>query len=716
MIASKAPHQHSELEAFYQEGETVDQELYAEQRSNIRLVKGLHWANKGKDLYNRVRNARGISQDRKLRLTKNHLNLISRKLVNAYLKHSPDVTVGPKNDAELQDQKSAELNKSVLEDIKIRHDWSQIKRDVYKDFTDIGEVFYTITWNPTKGKHRGEQPEVDEMGQPVFNEDGQPIMHDLGFTGDFDIERVLAFNIVRDAQSTSINDARWLCVRKLVNTKDLKKQFAQDDEKLKMISDDAEEAYKIFDTNQAQFTSGKGKTLVKTFYFKPGPDLKNGYYYITTSAGILHHGELPLGLFPVLYAGCHDSQSSARCYSIIKQLRPIQIEINRCYSNIATNQITMQDTIFQKKGDKLAPGSIGSESGPKVVEYNMEVPTVVRGASGAQYLDALQLNISELYKLAAVDETEEDRDLQLDPYQLLYRSMRFKARHITELEKLESFFKKKCELLLELAKAYYPDDMLVPAIGSNEIVNIPEFRSTSPLNHQIKVVRQSDDAETQIGKQIVMNHALQYVGPSMTPEQIGLMMRSMPFGNSEKAYEKFTIDHDNITNDILAMDRGDFSVVEPDEDENHEYVIKELTRRIKRSDFKSLNPQIQQAYYAKRQKHREINAKQADQIQRAKSGFIPMDGHLISCDMYYQPPGTNSAGTPKAQKRVRLPSASVKWLIEKLEDQQFFQEGFERYGVSDQAAMAQLMMEGQQQPAPSMEMLNQVPPESGMIN
>src|SRR5690606_14012335 len=106
------------------------------------------------------------------------------------------------------------------------------------------------------------------------------------------------------------------------------------------------------------------------------------------------------------------------------------------------------------------------------------------------------------------------------------------------------------------------------------------------LNTQIIVEAQNEDAETKLGRTLTINHFMQYSGGKLEKEDIGLLLRSLPYGNEEKVVSSLTVDYDNALNDMLALERGDFSQVKPDPDENHPYMIRALTKRIKESGFK----------------------------------------------------------------------------------------------------------------------------------
>ncbi len=216
--------------------------------------------------------------------------------------------------------------------------------------------------------------------------------------------------------------------------------------------------------------------------------------------------------------------------------------------------------------------------------------------------------------------------------------------------------------------------------------------------YEIKVEAQSDDIETKLGKQIVLNHTLQYVGSQLKPEDIGKLMRQMPFANFDQSFDDLTIEYDNSVNDVLALERGEKPPVHPNDD--HTYQIKRLTARIKKSDFKYLDPSIQQSFQQKIDAHQQIDAAQKDQLRRAEAGFIPTSGDLVAMDFYAADP---SDPTGVKTRRARLPYAAIQWLIQQLEVQGQTQDQFAELDQGNQAQIAQKLLQSGQGPGGSMQ-------------
>lgn len=663
-MAESKKHSFDELLQFYNLAQEADNEVMAEQRSNVMLIAGNHYAGKGTKHWNRIRDIRDIPGDMKIRLTKNHIQRITKTFHNQIVSAAPGVQVVPRNEKEIQDQKCAQLNQSVWQFACDQLKMPMKVMSLAKDFIDIGEAAVKIFWNPFAGKFLGYNQKVDEMGQPMVDETGQLVADEQSpqFEGELQIEKILATNLLRDHAATSMEESPWLCVRKMVPVEDMKKMVGNDPEKMKLIQESQRDAYMVFDTNASNYMLAKGQCLLMEFYFRPCQVYPNGYYFIMTKQGIIFEGELPYGIFPIEYVGFDESQSSPRHRSIVKQLRPYQMEINRTASKIAEHQTTSDDKILIQSGTKIASGGI--LPGVRAIQYSGSAPTILEGRAGAQYVDYMAGQITEMYQVAGIMEDVEQDKQTADPYGLLFRSVKQQKKFTIYISKFEDFLKRMTTTYLRLAKPYLPDDVLIPMIGKAEFVNIQEFRSSEDVRTQIKVMPMSEDINSMFGKWLAINHAIQYVGSQMGKEDIGKLMRQMPYGNFEESFDDFTMDYDLANNYILALERGQW--MNPSSADNKSYMIKRLEKRMRGSDFGMLNPQIQQMFAQAKDMYEQMEVEEKLAIQRAEQGFIPTGGALIKCDMNVQVP--NSAGGVKTE-RASFPVESLMWLQKQLEVQ-----------------------------------------------
>lgn len=668
-----------ELNEIFNESEACDKDLRSEQRTNIQLVAGDHYNRQGSRYWNRIRESKQIAPEIRLRITKNHMGKITKIYRNAIQAHSPGVGISPKNESEIQDQKAAEQHHAVWQDVKTRHKINKKIRIWIKDFVEIGEVACKVFWDPSAGVQIGWEPEVDENGEPILTpsqihpftgqiipgqmqQSDRPVM-----SGDLVFETIIGPDLRRDANSKSMEESPWMGFAKMVPIKDLKAKYKDDDEKLKYIKEASNDTFRVFEGSNNSYSRTKDLAQIREYYFRPCEEYPNGYFYITTETGILEEAELPFGFFPIIYEGFDEITTSPRHYSIIRQLRPYQIEINRAASKMAEHQVTIGDTkVFLLSGSK--PGTGATKPGIRYETITGQPPVIVPGQTGDQFLPYIQSQIEEMYSVADLKEEMEENPVQADAYALLYRSLKQKKKFVIYSEKFESFLTEIAYASLFLMKKYAPPQLFVNMAGKNEQVNVQEFKSSDDLKWQIKVEPQTDDIETKFGKQLVLNNIIQYVGSNLDKKDIGKFIRLSPYLNQEKMLQEFTANWDNSQNDILALDRGQYP--QPNKYEDHKYLLEAITARTKQPDFQFKDPQIKQLYDMKIKEHETAIAQEAQALQMAESGFIPTTGFQVACDFYVPDPNN-----PMSSKRVRLPSDSIQWVLKKIEEQGTSLEG-----------------------------------------
>jgi hypothetical protein len=716
----------ADLNKLYTEAEECDREVFAEQRSNILLIAGEHYNKKANRLYSRLRDNRDLSETQRLRLTKNHMHKVYRHYTANILAYAPGVTILPKNEAELQDQKDAELNLAVWQDAKDRYRLHEQEREEAQAYVGIGEVASKIFFDPSAGELRGydQKVQMDDLGNPKMDEmSGQPQLEldEMGqpqedktkpiFKGAFVFEPIFGFNLLRAPGAKTMKESPYLINRKMVDSDELKAKFKGDDKKTKMITATKNDTYVVFDSTKGEYQKSREQTLVKEYYWKPCYQYPMGYWAIATTEGILDEGELPFGIYPIIWAGFDEYPTHPRARSILKQVRPYQAEINRAASAMATHQVTIgDDKVIYQQGTKLAPGAL--LPGVRGITFQGTPPTILPGRDGSQYLEYIDAQIKELYMVAEMDEEQQASPAQVDAYAMLYSSLRQQRKYAIYGEKFEQYLIDKCRLYLDLARHYLSDDEIIYAIGKSEQINIAEFKATTQLCYEIKIEPMNETLESQMGKQLSISHALQYIGPQLQRDDIGRLMQNLPFGNMKESFEDLTIDYDMAKNDFLAIERGEKPEV--NEYDKHDYLVQKVVSRMKKADWKFLPPQIKVAYINYKSQHEKFMSMQAQALIDAKNEFIPVGGAMIACDMYVP----NPDDPKKEAKRVRIPYQSMDWLVHKLEAQNMPLQKLEKMNGGEVSDLTSMIPKtgNQQQQAPSPAQGMPMPPSGGQAS
>jgi hypothetical protein len=687
----------SDLNQLYDEADSIDKEIFAEQRSNVLLIAGEHYSKRLIESMGKMRSGNDQGAEKRLRLTKNHTYRIVRGYVSNILDYAPGTAVEPQRDSEVQDVKAAELNQSVWENyFKAEYDIERVIWEACQDFCGVGEVCYKLSYDYTLGKVLGYEGQVDEEGNPVMQETGnhtvdpmtgeatpemvqaqdeeRPIME-----GRFVLDRIFAANLLRHPSAKSMPDSPCHIIRHMVSIKDLKARYAADKDKLGYIEESSKDEFVVFDSNKYNYSTTKGQCLVREFYWRPCQEYPQGYFQITTSCGILEEGPLPFGIYPIKWAGFDEYNTSPRARSIVKIIRPFQAEINRASSQQAMQQLTMgDDKIFYQAGTKVEQGAVL----PGIRGFKMQgpAPTVIQGRDGGQFTEYIQNNVAEVDRAAMVSEINIEKDA-VDPLTALFQSVSQKKKYSLYIKKFEAFLVDLTTTLLDMGRYYIPDSCLIPSIGSAEMVNMEEYRNSTKLSYLIKVVPREDTMETQLGKQVMIQHALQYVGGQLSQDTIGRLLKAYPYGNFDKIFGDMTIDEENIDSDILMLERGGMPRLGPYD--NSEQYVKRLSYRMKKKDFPYLAPPVQQNFQNFLQQHEDKIAAEAQKLKAMESDYIPTSGSMIACDMYV--PDTDPT---KAPKRVRVPYDALQYLLNTLKTQGTSQDSLE--AIQNPAAVGQI--------------------------
>ena len=570
--------------------------------------------------------------------------------------------------------KAAELNASVYKYLKDKNSLTQFYSHLIQDFTVIGECYAKVFWDDQAGEFLGYEPELGEDGMPT----GKGIPK---WTGGIIYEKIMGYNLLTDPEATSPEELKWACNRKTMDKQVLLDRYMGDEDKQKLIKESGGENLQYFDGLTGIYTDIEDAVSLREYYFKPSPEYPNGYFYFATERGILEEGELPDGfcLFSCMFDA---APNSPRAFSIIRQVKPYQVEINRLGAAMIMESIVLgHTTVIYPAGSKLSSNSIGN--GLKGLQYSGGKPDVIPGQSGKQYEGQMMQQIEEMYRIANVPYHDEDKTPQgQDAMAMLGRSLRDKMRFSLYGEKVEKMIGDIIEYSLKLARRYMPDETVIPVIGKNEAVNIKEFRTTDPLCYHVQIKPRSEDFTTVMGETIQISQLLQYAGSSLPPQALGSIARNMHFVNDKDIMRDLTSDRDQADNEILALDRGEDPYFF--ESGNHEYMLSRLTQRMNQPDFPLLGQEAQMRYQKRVEMHSQSLTTQQQEAARATAGFIPSGGGLISADYYISTPEGK-------QKRARIPYEAIDWLVKKLGEQGTNVEKIESMPMGAQAAIGRGM-------------------------
>ena len=159
----------------------------------------------------------------------------------------------------------------------------------------------------------------------------------------------------------------------------------------------------IFEENPYMpYSTTKKKIIVNQIFWRPTPWLPNGWHIIFVKDQILYENQLIHGIFPIMYCGYMNMQTSPRSYSVMRDLKPMQRLINGYVTEMVKHVFTVgSDKILIPQTANVSRGD--TFHGVKTLKYNgIQPPTILPGRSGEQFFEPLQHQITMLYHIANV--------------------------------------------------------------------------------------------------------------------------------------------------------------------------------------------------------------------------------------------------------------------------------------------------------------------------
>jgi len=658
----------SKLKEMYREAESVDKAVFSEQRSNILLKNGDHYKKNTQGSFDVAsRSVVKKSNNGQIRLVKNHLHRICNLYSNSILENDPIPTAEAANESDFHDSKVAKMTSAVFKWVRETNNWDAKSEDFIEDFVVLTECYARVWFNYDKGPSIA----VDELT-------GTDIK-----AGEFEITRIMPYDMKRDPDCMSLDDARYLIETKLMTVSALEGLA------ISMESPDVEKIQKqysgvelsVFDSSVGRYKKVKGKVEVRIFYWRPSPKNPKGLFTVMTDDFIIGSQELPLGIFPIVYTGFDRLTNSPRHSGIIRVCKPYQVKYNRANSKMAEHQITLgDDRVYLHGNSKLTGGKL--VHGVRQFHLTGDVPTIQSGRSGAQYLEYARDTKADMYEAANIDYAILDKAQSGDSFQMLYASIKDKKKFVKYVRKYERFVTDVYKLVSTMSKEYLTPLHIIKIAGEKEAMNIEEFKDMDDAGFEVKIGATAGDVESKFGKVLTLTQILQYVGSSLSPEQVGSIIKQLPYNDGSTVLNTLTMKTENAENLILALDRGQY--VQTMKYDDHEFLVNALYSRMKQADFPLIDQQSQQLYSQKIQELEMYIAQKMQELQQAQLGAIPADGYLTTVNQSWTNPDTGKV------ERIKLPTGSIMWLTEQLRKQGAFAQSLGEQNPQIMADLAQL--------------------------
>lgn len=687
------------LDSLYNQANSLDQPIFDRFVSYGRLTSGDHFYQQANKAITRSASWKSEPKAR-LRLVQNHISRFVNVWSNSILDLSPDVDVIPDNPREEKDKKAASLNRSVKAHIIEESDFYSLQEELVKDFISLGESIIKISFEPQAGPLVPGQIRKfldKQTGEVVEMQDQMPC-------GEIKFARIEPENLLRDPMGRNWNDARWLCHRHTLNKSDLikmiKEMYANDPDainsKINSLSDTDEQVNMYDGTDNMYLNEEKNKKiLVREFYWRPCAEYPKGLYVMATKGAELFQSELPAGVFPIEIINFESNHGTPRGESRIKQLAPVQLEINRCVSKIAEAQITLgDDKIITTAGSKVA--EINKYEGVRLFQVTGgTVPQIMEGRSGNQYLDHLMNQVATFDLLADIPQVSEDKMATLDPFAIFFLTSRQKKRFAKHATKFERFLIKIWKKTLKIHKRLIHPNAVIQILGASEKINMDEYKSQDDLGFQVKLKARTEDPESLIAKQFQINQFMQY--GNLNEADFGVLAKESPFLDKSDLALKSTLKADRAQNMILKLDKGKDLGMSPADDPG--YMLQRLDTRMSQPDFDEITyrtpdgfvintEMIQGLYMQKRQQYLQLQAQRMQEKMQMEKGMIPTTGNRVKIQMYDSK--MNKDGSI-GMKQIAIPNDALEYLIKRLQAQETTAASLQQFDSQTQADLSSQM-------------------------
>ena len=635
---------HGLINSMYHEAVRDDEDAFKEMRMAIRLHVGQHF--KGMEGANNRPTApfKSTGTFNELRLTMNHIPRIAGVYVNEIMSQTPDIIVTVKDEGDIRASRLAEMNKHVWEEHKkkVRLYEEKMRIEALNGIV-MGEVAVKLYWDEEKAWVK-EEP-------------------------------ILPFDLLRAPGIRDVGDSPWYIHRRIYREDELRKMFgpergtAMSDLGIAGINN---HDFLVFNSQDREYAHFRG-TEVREFYLRPNMEHPQGLFTYYTEEKILRSGPLPGGLFPIVIRRLESSPILPRGHSFIRTIYAAQMEINRAVSQDANNMYHFgSDKVITSGKSSVTTGrSLHGISHLKVSGILPLKDSIqyVEGSGMPKYMDYIHNLVKQMdYQVNLETKLEEKKDKRSgDITFVLYSRIKDKQRFSTISTTFEGYLREKAESVLQLLRYYLGPNDIIHAGNRQDTVLIEDFKNTSDLDYTFSVDVGNETPETIIGKQMVIQMMMQYMGKEMGRDDIGLLLRNSVLGNDKALLANFTANYDAVVQNMIFLEKGLFPTVTGTED--FEYKAKYITLRMGKADFMFLNPQIQQGYQQFLLLCEQKIAQNQENRMRLDKGAIPAEGPLVKTDMVVNVP--TSTGTPK-QVRLALPMSALVWLKTAIDKQNQF--------------------------------------------
>lgn len=538
-----------------------------------------------------VNNASGF-----LRRNRIHANFILSTIQTRTAKlnkAAPMFDVRP-NSNNPEDKDAARLGIKIIEDEFLKNDIDTQRIHLYNWLQQCGHAYVEVRYDDTIGKPMND-PETGEF---------------LGFEGGVVLEIVPALEGFPDPLAKNMREVTKFVrarVRKLDYFRtaypELGKYVKEEGAWLTSIQYEN----RINGMNNVMSGSGvqqmKDAAIELTYYEKPCRKYPNGRMIVAANGVVLENKELPIGEIP--YAKFDDIVVGGKfyCEAMITHLRPLQDQYNRTLAREADwiNKL-FKGGYLASRGSNLAAESLddkngeviyfnqGPNSGPPVPLQPPMVPTYIY-----QSKDGLKRDFDEIGGISEISKGQiPAAGIPAKGMEILIEAD--DSRIGVELAQHEQAWAKVGGFVLKFVQKYYKTDRLLKTAGDSLGFTVKNFVGADLRdNTDVIVIKGSTlPGSKALKRQEILNLASQgLLGNIADPLVQQRLLKNLEFGDLADIFKSIALTQNKYKKDLDMLEMGQMPEIFREED--HQYIIKEISDYKKTDKYGMANPIVKQA-------------------------------------------------------------------------------------------------------------------------
>lgn len=575
----------------------VYQVLHNQWNLNLALYKGTHFLER---VNNSVMNSKTNATSQR-RLMENYIGMIIRQLHNKVIRFQPNVTILNESDS-WKDKKSAKAAESIVKHIWREFEIDKTNSDVALSSEIFGGSWLKIGWNPDTGPENAEGDKI----------------------GDLEYQVIAPHEIFIDPGLTSMDDMKWFLHARLVDVGELRAMYPDHADEIQ--ADSVYQKYNYF--SRPDYEQQSAQALVIDLWHKRTIAMPKGRHTVVINDKLIQDGDNPFdhGQIPFLYLPANVVPLNLHGQSVIVNLRPLQIELNKTISHISENQNFMgRPKWWVQRGSKII--NAGLTNGITTIESDIKPEPIVFNPTPPEVFEFKKDLEEQMGRIAGVSSQTQG----VPPpgiksgIALQYLGEYEEQGHMEKQKRYQRFIRDEALMTLQVIKQFYKkeDGRIIKIVGKNNEVEAEKFDETNLVdNYTIVVQNASALPETKAAR---LDYVLQLAQMGLvTDTKILLDMMDLPDIQGMMSMELVDLRTAEQENDTLENAKSNEDLPHASKWEDQVQHLKAHGYVMKSARFKKFPEEIQARYEVHAQEHKLLmDQEQAEQMQLQMAQMPP---------------------------------------------------------------------------------------------